>query len=277
MLKFHLFLFLVIVTIVFGNDSKGFFYKATKNHEVIYLFGDMKYKCGEMNPLNKIMIESFKESEIVIFRWAKTIENSDKIIEDNKYNDDGYFYRELSDELLELLKIRFSELEYKGIIDRMFIVKPWFIYYTFVMEQLLDVYKDDLLFTSDYFTQNLENKEVVGVTTFANEIEKLSKMNQEELKMELGISLAEFKNISKMEVVAWEKGDEELYKRINLNQTEFIKNLINGNNNIYIEIINKELNRNSKIFVICDLENLLLNNSIIKQLEKEGFKLEKLD
>ncbi|MBN1467822.1 MAG: TraB/GumN family protein [Fusobacteriaceae bacterium] len=277
MLKFHLFLFLVIVTIVSGNDSKGFFYKATKNHEVIYLFGDMKYKCGEMNPLNKIMIESFKESEIVIFRWAKTIENSDKIIEDNKYNDDGYFYRELSDELLELLKIRFSELEYKGIIDRMFIVKPWFIYYTFVMEQLLDVYKDDLLFTSDYFTQNLENKEVVGVTTFANEIEKLSKMNQEELKMELGISLAEFKNISKMEVVAWEKGDEELYKRINLNQTEFIKNLINGNNNIYIEIINKELNRNSKIFVICDLENLLLNNSIIKQLEKEGFKLEKLD
>ena len=85
MLKFHLFLFLVIVTIVSGNDSKGFFYKATKNQEVIYLFGDMKYKCGEMNPLNKIMIESFKESEIVIFRWAKTIENSDKIIEDNKY------------------------------------------------------------------------------------------------------------------------------------------------------------------------------------------------
>ena len=234
MLKFHLFLFLVIVTIVSGNDSKGFFYKATKNQEVIYLFGDMKYKCGEMNPLNKIMIESFKESEIVIFRWAKTIENSDKIIEDNKYNDDGYFYRELSDELLELLKIRFSELEYKGIIDRMFIVKPWFIYYTFVMEQLLDVYKDDLLFTSDYFTQNLENKEVVGVTTFANEIEKLSKMNQEELKMELGISLAEFKNISKMEVVAWEKGDEELYKRINLNQTEFIKNLINCNQNVII-------------------------------------------
>lgn len=277
MLKFNLLSFLVIITIISGNDSKGFFYKATKSHEVIYLFGDMKYKSGEMDPLNEKMIKSFKDSDIVIYTWAKTLENPDKIIENNKYNDDGYFYKELPEELLELLKIRFSEFEYKGIIDRMFIVKPWFIYYTFVMEQLLEVYKDDLLFTSDYFTRNLENKKVIGVTTFANEIEKLSKMNQEELKLELKMSLTEFKNISKMEVVAWEKGDEELYKRINLNQTEFIKNLINERNNIYIEIINKELNRNSKIFVICDLENLLLNNSIIKQLERKGFKLEKLD
>ena len=77
---------------------------------------------------------------------------------------------------------------------------------------------------------------------------------------------------------AWKNGDEKaLYDNLMSYYSEYDFEVIGYFNDLYMEVINREIQNTNRLFVISRVEQLILRNSLINRLKKEGYKIERIN
>ncbi len=196
-------------------------------------------------------------------------EEEAKIVEKLLYFE-GSIEDDISKETIELLKIRFEEIgeEYSPMY------KLGMQFMLLSMGQLQVIYNG--IPTLSAF--NTENKNVHYVTDSKKMIDYLLSIGSREIEFIVKVSLAEMIKNDEIQKNAWKNGDEKaLYDNLMSYYSEYDFEVIGYFNDLYMEVINREIQNTNRLFVISRVEQLILRNSLINRLKKEGYKIERIN
>lgn len=280
----------------YEDEAKGFIYKASKEDKTLYIVGHMWNPPSGMVSFTKDIKNIADESDILLVPMDKVKDSSyiffnDK--EDTKGKSDKLVIDALNEKEKESLRFISEKIDMdydiflQTTVDKALHILGSYIsgYFTNKEEEL------DSLITKYFYEKNKKVYEFEGyeiqqeiLERIINESKSGTEGNEEFLKK----ILVEFNDdfiISgntyfKNQEKAYIKGDEEIFidELIRLkNEEELLYNVgVFERNKIAFERIKKNLERGDKVLISVRAEQLFLEEGLLKMLDGEGYRIERL-
>ncbi|CEN27111.1 TraB/GumN family protein [Paraclostridium sordellii] len=266
--------------------AKGFFWKATKGDDFIYLVGTMHPDKSNINYLNDTMKKIIKETDALALEINFSDENTkkslDKINKENTYLKQGELNNLLTNKEQEKFKRILESLDFK--YEDIKNLTP---------EAISNLIKNEIYVragfngnTSDIFLQNIynsNNKKIISLENINHQHRIISK-NTTDLKKfinEFNAKTIEKEIKTGNEIMyAFITGDSnymEKYVEDNqLKNKDDYNKLLKDRNKKMVEKIDNLIKENENYVVAVGTMHFFGNDSIVKLLQEKGYKVTKL-
>jgi len=283
-----------------ATDSKGILWKVSNGKNDINIYGGIGYGNKEMYPLSPAVEKAIDESQICAVQ--KVIKDKDRVGIDDcvTYTPRDYLQYHVNEEAILLLSKEVESLKLAKDYYQLQEYKAAYFYELISTHyQSLDGKLTDQYGTDSYiqYKSQEQGKEIVALTTPLIGLKEWYNNTQEENEayIFIGKFMSEIdQDLAMSNLELWKQGKVDgIRNYLNINEPLNDKekeeynnylNIINKNNDTKDSLLIKEdvkaiqelFKDDKKYFITVDYKLLLGKNSIIKQLESLGYKIEKV-
>ncbi|TCJ06409.1 TraB/GumN family protein [Cytobacillus praedii] len=271
------------------ENEGGFFWKAEKNGNTVYMLGSIHLGIEEFYPLNSKIMKAFNESKYLAVEAdilnLNPLEFQQTILEKAVYEDGSTIEDHISKELYKKLTDTF--VSYGGDMNEIKYLKPWYLSMSLDSLKTMDPKYKSELGIDHYFLSKAGNKKVIELEGAEFQINMLSGFPEDvQIKLlEDSLKTGNANDGLSPLIKAWQTSDdaaiEKLLFSVPDNSPEYkvyMTEMFDNRNVGMANKIEKYLTGTTKgtYFVVVGAGHYFGDMSIIKLLEKKGLKIEKL-
>lgn len=286
--------YLIIINLFFISQnliSKTFFYEVTKNNSKSYFLGTIHVGDESIYPLDKSIINAFKNSQALILEnYAgepnKNEEFRNLLFKHAFLKEGDNIKKHISKK--QYLKLH-EEFEKLGLPDSEFkTLRPWY-----VGSRLINVKITQFGYKFEYDIENyfineskMTNKPIKSLDSIESYIKFLSEMDKDNRLSFLDASIDridKYDSIFKTMLKTWKTGDEKGYMKMYLGDfycerkfKKLVKHVVYERNNQLTKKCENYLKEKKTYFFIINSGNLLGNKGILNQLKSKGYKIKQM-
>jgi uncharacterized protein YbaP (TraB family) len=275
---------LAFLSLPFAVQAKSFFWKAQSPSTTVYLLGSIHFAKSDIYPLDKNIEAAFdKASYLVVELDQKQLDQDNMrrhILKHGMYEKPDSVESHISESTLKLLKdyLERYDMPLRGY-NRM---KPGFLAMTLSIAHVIRLgYLPDNGIDM-YFLKKAQDKKVVQLETYADQLDLFFDMPDEELFLKH--TLSQFEDIEQQieeTVTAWKNGDtEQMVKNVLIEPQqeypelqEVYKKIYTDRNLKMAKKISQFLQHNEIYFVVVGAGHLIGDQGIINLLKNRGYKV----
>ena len=262
-------------------ESKSFMWEVKSENSTVYLLGSIHMGKEVMYPLNPVIEESFKKSNVLGVELNITDMKAEDFMADFTYKDGKTLKTELSDSLYKKFEESFKKIG--GSLAFFNNFKPTVLIQTLSMLALSKQgYKADLG-VDMYFLKKAkeQNKEILALEKVEDQINLLLGDGETDTSEKyLYYTLCELENtVSSIDSIlkAWLEGDaDKMYSLVKQDEGEsaendqFMKKILDDRNYKMAEKVEEMLGKKNVYFVIVGSAHLVGDNGVVNLLRKSG-------
>ena len=272
-----------------AENEGGFFWKAEKNGNTVYMLGSIHLGIDEFYPLNSKIMKAFNESQYLSVEAdilnLNPLEFQQTVLEKAVYDDGSTIEDHISKELYKKLTDTF--VSYGGDMNEIKYLKPWYLSMSLDSLKSTDPKYKAELGIDHYFLSNAGNKKVIELEGAEFQINMLSGFPEDvQIKLlEDSLKTGNANDGLAPLIKAWQTSDdaaiEKLLFSVPDNSPEYkvyMTEMFDNRNVGMANKIEKYLTGTTRgtYFVVVGAGHYFGDMSIIKLLEKKGLKIEKL-
>jgi len=289
----YLWIFLLFQIYVSGQDlhtdaeSKSCLWKIEKDSGQVYLAGSIHLLKKEHYPLKPVFEDALKEADLVVFEVnldsIQTMQTQLRIMTKAMFQDGITLQSVLPDSTFKLAKEVCKEL---GLdINQWQNFKPWYFTLMILNIKLIQLGFDPNYGIDQYLFQKAKGagKQIEGLESIEFQISLFEKMVKEDQELLVRHTLAEMdvleKEFDKI-YLAWRDGKpDELDQLLHASMKEFpalYDHLLLDRNRTWLPQIKHYLKSQKTVMIIVGAGHLVVENSLIRMLQSEGFITEQM-
>lgn len=272
-----------------AENEGGFFWKAEKNGNTVYMLGSIHYGIEEFYPLNSKIMKAFNDSQYLAVEAdllnLNLLELQQSILERAVYDDGSTIEDHISKELYK--KLTDTIVSNGGDMNEIKYLKPWYL--SMSLDSLNSInpkYKSELGIDY-YFLSNAGNKKVIELEGAEFQFNMLSGFSEDVQIKLLEDSLNADRTVDGLAplIKAWQTSDDEAIEKLLFampdNSPEYkayMTEMFDNRNIGMANKIEKYLTGSTKgtYFVVVGAGHYFGDMSIIELLEKKGYKIQKI-
>lgn len=271
------------------ENEGGFFWKAEKNGNTVYMLGSIHLGIEEFYPLNSKIMKAFNESQYLAVEAdilnLNPLEFQQTVLEKAVYDDGSTIEDHISKELYKKLTDIF--VSYGADMNEIKYLKPWYLSMSLDSLKSTDPKYKAELGIDHYFLSKAGNKKIIELEGAEFQINMLSGFSEDVQIKLLEDSLNADRTADGLAplIKAWQTSDdaaiEKLLFTVPDNSPEYkayMTEMFDNRNIGMANKIEKYLTGSTKgtYFVVVGAGHYFGDMSIIKLLENKGLKIEKL-
>ncbi|WP_057763342.1 TraB/GumN family protein [Cytobacillus praedii] len=272
-----------------AENEGGFFWKAEKNGNTVYMLGSIHLGIEEFYPINSKIMKAFNESKYLAVEAdilnLNPLEFQQTILEKAVYEDGSTIEDHISKELYKKLTDTF--VSYGGDMNEIKYLKPWYLSMSLDSLKTMDPKYKSELGIDHYFLSKAGNKKVIELEGAEFQINMLSGFpeNVQIKLLEDSLKTGNANDGLAPLIKAWQTSDDTAIEKLLFNVPDnspeykvYMTEMFDNRNVGMANKIEKYLTGTTKgtYFVVVGAGHYFGDMSIIKLLEKKGLKIEKL-
>lgn len=275
---------LLILCISQGANAKSFFWQVNSPTTTVYLLGSIHFAKPDIYPLDKKIEDAFKRASFLVVELDHKQMDQDgmrrHILEHGMYEVPDSVESHISESTLKLLKDYLDR--YDMPLDGYNRMKPGFLAMTLSIAHVIRLGYLPENGIDMYFINKAQNKKVLQLETYADQLDLFFDMPNEELFLKQTLTQLEDmqKQIDDM-VIAWKNGDiEQMVENVLIEPQKDYPELRDVYTKIYtdrnikmVDKINRYLGQKSTYFVVVGAGHLIGDQGIVRLLQKRGYEV----
>jgi uncharacterized protein YbaP (TraB family) len=265
------------------DRNNTFMWKVTGGPAVCYILGSIHVLKPEMYPLNKVIEDAFDSSSSLVLEIDNTrpenIQKLTSMIKNDAYKVNESLKQEITPHLYDTL---ISWLSKKGYpVNNLSKLKPWLVAFVLQELQLRDLGLSSEFGMEKYFLSRRNTKEICELETVDEQLAVFKALRGQKYLEYTFFDIN--KTSAKMELIlnAWKCGNTDVINKLTLENNpvgseELLDKLIYSRNETMATSINNLIRNNKRYFIVIGSAHLVGERSVIKLLEKSGFKVEQM-
>ena len=268
--------------------ANSFFWQAKSPTATVYLLGSIHFAKPDIYPLDRKIEDAFEKSSVLVVELDQKQLDQDNmrrhILKHGMYEKSDSVESHISESTLELLKdyLDRHDMPLEGY-NRM---KPGFLAMTLSIAHVIRLgYLPDYGIDM-YFLNKAQNKKVVQLENYADQLDLFFDMPNEELFLKH--TLIQFEDLEEQiaeMVTAWKNGDtQQMVENVLIEPQQEYPELRDIYTKIYTDRnikmadkISQFLEQKSIYFVVVGAGHLIGDQSIIQLLKKRGYKVKQYE